>query len=164
MAEKGSEREHAQTVLAGIDGARAEFRAFLRSISADRLVQRPQSGEWSPIENLRHLVFAEELHTRRFMGERPWSGVGLAPHFLASEEGFADVGSAPSDDLETVLTAWDEVHARTRVFVAEASPEVLAGNVGGVDGKPLGEVLEGTASHDLYHFRIIKALLGIASA
>ena len=79
----------ATATLAAIDAQRSRLRELLLSADTSALAQRTSSGEWSPVENVRHLLFAEQLHFSQLLPEKQqWDSQGLAPHFLANEPPF----------------------------------------------------------------------------
>jgi hypothetical protein len=134
-------------ILAQIDEARARLRELLRSADGAQVVTRPASGDWSAIENVRHLIFAEQLHLGRFVPGRPaWSPAGLAPHFLAPEAAFRDVGTAPTTDLDELFDIWDTLHAPMREVVA-------------TENERLSEALRGNLQHLSFHLGIIERLV-----
>jgi len=143
---------------------RAQFYQTLRAADPERLTLCPEPGKWSALEHARHLLFAEDLYLNRWIlrNEEPWSPLGLLPAFLAREAAYADVGSQPTEDLEAVLAAWTDLHARTRQVIADLTPEVLQRNTRDVDfgQRTVGGVLQGMAWHDLHHIRAAMALLG----
>ena len=146
-----------QAVFSRLDDLRAGFRATLRGESPGLLVRRPRSSEWSAIECVRHLVFAEELYVNRWIlrNEQPWSKIAMLPDFLAKAPAYADVGSAPTEDLEGVLAAWDTIHTRTLGVLRSLTPALLRRDTSDVDfgqGR-VGGVLRGMALHDLTHIR-----------
>jgi hypothetical protein len=152
-------------VLNRLDDLRARFIAALRAADPALLQARPQPGEWSPVEILRHLVFAEDLYTNRWLlrNDEPWCRLGQRPAFLDGQPGYEEVGSQPSGDLETILAAWAGIHARLKDFVAELSPEDLRRETHDVDfgqGTVAG-ILQGLAQHDLVHIRQVEAVLNI---
>lgn len=100
------------TTVAEWDATRARLKALLRAQDARGLAQQPLSGDWSIIENVRHLLFAEQAHLRRFVPNGAgWSPVGLSS-FTRPE--IRAVGTKPTKDLETVLAAWDGAHRPIR--------------------------------------------------
>ncbi len=100
---------HAATELLGsIDEARSGLVALLRSKDAQALAKRPPSGEWSVIENVWHLLFADQLHLGKFLPDGfEWSRRGLSGR---TGRAYVEVGKDPTDDLKEVLRAWDVVH------------------------------------------------------
>ena len=127
-----------------IDRARSRLAKFLRAQDAKALATRPPSGEWSAIENVRHLLFAEQLHFSTVLpGRVEWSRIGLSGR---TGKAYADVGMEPSDDLEVVLKEWNGVHRAIRKGLKEA---------GDVERRPL----YGNVKHLNFHFDIIKTVL-----
>ncbi len=139
--------ENIHAVLASIGAEQSALRGLLRAANASAITQRPPSGEWSPLENVRHLLFAEQLHFRQFHSEKPpWSPLGLAPHFLAGEPPFKDVGGKATTDVEEVLRAWVDVHASTSALASSPNEK-------------LREALDGNLKHLQFHVGIIESLL-----
>ena len=153
----------ARGLLARLDEVRASFYARLRAASPDMLVAQPGPERWSALEHTRHLVFAEDMYLNRWLlrNDRPWCKLGFLPPFLEGNPAFAEVGTEPTTDLETVLTAWDALHAGMQAFVADITPEILRRDTSDVDfgqGR-VGGVLQGMAQHDLLHIRMAEAAL-----
>jgi uncharacterized protein YjbI with pentapeptide repeats len=156
--------EAVREVIARLEELRAAFRQRLRAADAELLAARPSADEWSALENVRHMLFAEDLYLNRFIlqNEKPWNRLGLLPDFLLSCEGYVGVGGESSDDLETVLAAWDTVHADTQAFLADLTPEKLRSPARNLDGelvKTVGQILQGLARHDLEHIRQAESAL-----
>ena len=72
---------------------------------------------------------------------------------------FEEVGSQPTDDLETILAAWAAIHSRLMDYVAGISAQDLRRETRDVDfGQgTVGGVLQGLAQHDLDHIRQAEA-------
>ena len=155
--------EDVRAVMKRLDEVRGRFSGVLRAADADSLITRPATAKWSALENVRHLVFAEDLYLNRWIlrNDEPWNRLGLLPAFLAGDPNYADVGSQPTDDLEAVLAAWEDINARVRTFVAGLTPEELHRDTSDVDfGQgTVGGVLQGMARHDLHHIRSAEALI-----
>ena len=49
-------------LMAELDERRAALYQLLRARKPAALAQRPDSGEWSVVENVRHLLYAEQRH------------------------------------------------------------------------------------------------------
>ncbi|MEX2226452.1 MAG: DinB family protein [Dehalococcoidia bacterium] len=65
-------------LVSEVDRARGRLRALLRSKNPGALARRPANGDWSIIENVRHLLFAEQAHLGRFLaGGFEWSPAGM---------------------------------------------------------------------------------------
>jgi hypothetical protein len=100
------------TLLQEIDAVRAQLRATLDRMPEAAVARRPPSGEWSILENVRHLLFAEQLHLGRFLRERPvWSPLGFTPETMRTMRKLPSV--SPTPRLVEVWAAWDEIHAAT---------------------------------------------------
>jgi hypothetical protein len=150
-------------VLSRLDELRGDFITSLRAADPALLQTRPQPDEWSPVETLRHLVFAEDLYTNRWLlrNDEPWCRLGQRPAFLDGQPGYEEVGSQPAGDLETILAAWASIHARLKDFVACLSPEDLRRETRDIDfgqGTVAG-ILQGLAQHDLVHIRQVEAAI-----
>jgi DinB superfamily len=101
----------------------------LRSADARVLSERPVSGKWSIIENVRHLLFAEQLHLGRFLPDgAAWRLTQRGKAFVIKggvvvfrrdgHQMLAEFdGAAPTEDLEEVLRAWDLIHRPIRKAV-----------------------------------------------
>jgi hypothetical protein len=139
----------ATATLAAIDAQRSQLRELLLSTDTSAVAQRTSSGDWSPVENVRHLLFAEQLHFSELLPEKqPWIAQGLAPHFLANEPPFKTVGTQPTTDLAEVLRAWDGIHASVATLASSSCDEKLA------------QALDRNLEHLQFHVAIIKSLLG----
>ena len=88
----------------------AELRALLERYEPAMLAKRPASGVWSAVENIRHLLFAEQGHLGRFVG----GGLGLSPMGMLNQglqrqkkKMIATiVGTNPTTDLTAVFDEW----------------------------------------------------------
>jgi uncharacterized damage-inducible protein DinB len=140
-----------------LEQRRAKFRARLRACDPAPLNAAPTPGEWSALQTLRHMVFAEDLYLNRYImrNDQPWNPHGLLPAHLLSDPAYAAVASAVDNSLETVLQAWDEVHTATRTLLQEITPARLRQDAPEFDQQPctVGNVLQLLARHDLDHMR-----------
>jgi hypothetical protein len=143
-------------VLRHLDELRADFAAWLRALDAETLLARPAPGEWSALENVRHMLFAEDLYLNRWLlrNERPWCRWGLMREFLAGQPGYAEA-IQPCEDLEAVLAAWEQLHGETWRFVESVTPEELHRDTSKIahGRSDVGQILQGLAEHDLVHIR-----------
>ncbi|MDA0352376.1 MAG: DinB family protein [Chloroflexi bacterium] len=99
-------------LLARIDQLRSGLYADLRARPRESLATRPTPEEWSIVENVRHLLYAEQLHlARSYLDDFAYSPIGMANNGRPRRSG---VGTDPTTDLEQVLTAWDAVHEAVR--------------------------------------------------
>ena len=135
------------TLLDRVDGVRRGLIGLLEAGDHAAYATRPASGEWSVVENVRHLLFAEQLHLGKFVPEGgAFSKLGLTPDFAKDIDQFSDVGTEPSEDLEAVIAAWDVIHE-----------SILNAVIDSADAKP--KDVQDHLDHLLYHFNIIKELL-----
>ena len=90
--------------LAAITEHKSRLRALLGQFEATSLATRPPSGEWSAIENVRHLILTTQFHLGPFVE----GGLGLSP--LGLPQGNHPDTNA-STDVAAVFTEWDRVYA-----------------------------------------------------
>jgi hypothetical protein len=111
--------------LLRIEEARATLHERLRAMAPVRLRERPGSGAWSPMENVRHLVFAEQHHFAPYLprGFR-WSSAGVPPPNRTGERRLSPVGSDPATGIDEVFDAWAKVSAVVRGLCMEAAGEL----------------------------------------
>jgi len=133
--------------LRSLEDERDALYALVRGVSAP-LALGPESGEWSVIENLRHLLYAEERHLlRRLTPGFTWTPLGLPTRGIVKRSG---AGSASSDDLDEVLAAWDATHARVLAALRSSAP-----------GSVPEDFLDGNLRHLRAHMRTIRRLLDV---
>ena len=138
--------ESAVELLAQVDAEQRRLRDLLAGVDEATLAQRPANGKWSVLENVRHLLFAEQLHLGRFApGNEPFSPLGLTPNNMNGPK-FRDVGSAPPSSVEEVLNAWEATHAVTRALPDSDTAEVR-------------KALNRNLRHLRAHTRVIERLL-----
>jgi hypothetical protein len=158
-------------LVAEVDGARRRLYALLRSADARALSKRTASGKWSVVENVRHLVFAEQVHLGKFLPDglawnpmrlpkrgKTFSVKGdevvlqyrerqLVPEYASAE---------PTEALEEVLRAWDLVHQPIRkALKAKGEDAAAAADAQYALGRHLG--------HLLRHVEVIEKQLARAS-
>ncbi len=105
-----------------IDRERARLRKMLSTKDTKVLARRPANGDWSTVENVRHLLWAEQLHLGRFLPDGvEWSRVGMTAY---RGRRFADVGTKPTTDIEQVFEEWDAVHKPLRKAVQSAGGDI----------------------------------------
>jgi molybdenum-dependent DNA-binding transcriptional regulator ModE len=107
-----------EELLDQIDEARERLYASVRARAPETLAQRPTPEAWSVVENVRHLLFAEQKHLGRLYAEGfAYSPIGLR---MDGRQRSSGAGSQPTDDVEEVLAAWDVVHEEVREAVERA--------------------------------------------
>ncbi len=155
--------DNVRQIMSRLDDLRATFYAQLRAIDHATLIKRPQEDEWSILEIVRHLLFVEDMYITwwTLQSETPLNDLGLRPTFLDNHPRFTNVGSQPSQDLETVLTAWTNIHQQTQTFLATITPNQLQRDTSDVDFGygTVGNILQGLANHDLHHIREAERLI-----
>lgn len=149
-------------LISDVDRARRRLYALLRSCDARVLSERPAGGKWSVIENVRHLLFAEQAHLGRFLPDgSAWRLTQRGTAFtvkggvvvLRSHERqlVAEYdGAAPTEDLEQVLRAWDLIHRPIRKAVKAT-------------GGDAQYELERNLKHLRRHVEVIEKLMARAS-
>ena len=159
--------ECVREVLQRLGSVRSEFTQFLQAADRVLLAARPTPEKWSAVENLRHLIFAEDLYLNRWLlqNEEPWCPQGLLPDFLANNPQYVGVGSQPCEDIDTLLTVWDGIHTRMMAFVDTITRAELQRKTSSVDfGQGIvGKILQTLAQHDLEHIRLAEAAVEKAS-
>src|SRR5262245_30990311 len=93
--------------LAAMTEHAGRLRALLAGFDRTALSTRPPSGDWSAIENVRHVLYAEQHHMGRFVPGR----LGLSPLGLPQGKHAAVTGTDPRTDLNAVFDEWERVHA-----------------------------------------------------
>lgn len=139
--------ENAGALLAAIEAKQARLREMLAGKDSAALAQRPASGKWSALENVRHLLFAEQAHLGRFIpGGVDWSPLGLAPRNSAGEKRLQALGGVEAPDVADVLAAWEAAHAAAKPFLDEDSERVR-------------KAMDGNLRHLRAHLKVIERLL-----
>ena len=128
-----------------LDASRRRLYKLVRAADQKALNKRPPSGAWSALENVRHLLFAEQLHFSVVLKSTvEWSPLGMTG--MRSQR-FAAVGTAKAPKLEEVLSAWDAFRAANR--------KALKGR----DDDALRKTLYGNTRHIRIHADVIERLL-----
>ena len=146
-----------------LETVREQFADRLRAVPPEHLIALTGDWQWSALEHLRHLLFAEELYTNRWIlrNNEPFSRLGLLPDWLEGKREYEAVGAEPTQDLDAVLTAWQRVHQRTRQVLDTLSENVLRRSVKDLSfGQSDVAAVFGTLTgHDLYHIRLAEWVL-----
>jgi uncharacterized damage-inducible protein DinB len=157
--------QNAATLASEVERARRRLYALLRSKDARVLSKRPASGEWSIVENVRHLIFAEQVHLGKFLPDAfAWSPGSLTQRgkaftvkgglvvFRRHERQLVAeyVGTEPKEDVEEVFRAWDLIHQPIRKAVK-------------AKGGDAQYALERHLQHLLRHVEVIEKQLARAS-
>lgn len=147
-----------------LETVRADLIRALRTASPEAANRRSADGAWSALENLRHLVYADEFYLHRLIlaDDAPLSDLGLVPEH-ARRSAPANVGTNPSTDLGEILAAWNAVHASIRTLLsslrrADLERPLPRGAFGG--RTTVGEVLAALPEHELHHIRCAERRIG----
>jgi hypothetical protein len=117
--------EGVSDLLGQIEAQQERLRVLLTGRDPAALVERSSRGEWSVIENIRHLLFAEQTHLGRLvLGGQRWSPLGFNPETMLMQKKFLLVETEAISDTEAVLSAWARVHAEIRGSMRDDSPQV----------------------------------------
>lgn len=140
-------REANRALLTALEAEQARLREMVAGRDAGALANRPRNGKWSVIENVRHLIFAEQSHFFRFTPGGPaWSRFGLPPDGMRGQKRFEEMVATETSDVGGVLAAWHSIHAKLRPHLQ------------GEDER-LGTALERNLRHLRTHIRVIERLL-----
>jgi hypothetical protein len=134
------------------EDAIAELRKRLRPVPRSRLDERPQSGEWSAMENVRHLIFSEQHHFSPYLKGFLWKSVGVPPRIRTGERRLCPVGKDPAATVDEVFDVWVKVHD---VVGARCLDEP-----DGLVRERLVRELGSDLRHLQLHARVIERLLG----
>jgi hypothetical protein len=139
--------ETPESILAEIEADQAKLRQLLAGLPDVSAATRPRTDTWSVVENLRHLLAAEELHLGQFVpGPRAYSAIGLPPAGLRKRPEFAGLHEAASPSIPEVMEEWEAAHATIRPY--------LTG-----DGEKLSYALWKNRRHLRGHIEVIERLL-----
>ncbi len=100
-------------LLASIDEEQYRLRQLLSGRNESLLAQRPPNGDWSVLENVRHLLFSHMTLLRD-------SGLESSPVARAGP-GLPDykLGGTPDSSVEEVLEMWHSAHIRALALAAQ---------------------------------------------
>lgn len=113
------EDEDVATLLAHIGEEQERLRALLAGKDEAFLAQRPPSGRWSVVENVRHLLFAEHAHFGRVLpGGVRFDTPGLPPQPVKDVRRQRMVGTEATG-LAELLAAWAALHERASALAGE---------------------------------------------
>jgi hypothetical protein len=124
---------------------------MLRPVTPLRLFEQPPSGEWSPMENVRHLIFAEQHHFSRYLRGFRWRSVGVPPPNRTGERRLNPAGGNPSTTVDEVFDVWVKVHDVVRARCIEEPNGLVRERL----VRELGDDLR----HLQLHARMIQRLL-----
>lgn len=135
------------SAFADLEAMREQLRTLIAGRDMATLSDPPANGAWSIVENLRHLLFAEQAHLGRFATPVPrFSALGLPPPGMMGNKRVGLAGTQPATDAFEVFAAWDACHAELR----QSLP---------FDDHPFQAALEKHLKHLRLHVGIIQRLL-----
>jgi hypothetical protein len=105
----------------------SKLRALPDRYEPAMLAGRPESGAWSAVENIRHLLFTEQSHLGRFVrGGLGLSPMGMLNQGLQRQKKMVAtiVGTNPTTDLTAVFDEWERVHAAACVGLDLSRPNL----------------------------------------
>jgi hypothetical protein len=112
-------------ILSAMTDHMAALRASLERYEPAFLSVRPPNGNWSAIENIRHILFAEQVHLARFVpGGLGLSPMGLAQGAMQGRKPIEIVGTEPTTDLATAFGEWARIHALACSRIDLCRPEL----------------------------------------
>ena len=156
-----------RSLIRRLDQIRDDLCRLVRSMPLDALTRRPGKDQWSALEHLRHLLFAEDLYINRWIlrSDTALSRLGNLPGFLRGRPGFEAVGTDRTTDVEKIIHEWAGIHKLTLAFVAAATADQLTTDTSDIDfGQgTVGGVLQGMAQHELHHVRRIEQAMAAAT-
>lgn len=137
--------------VAAITEHQTRLRALLDQYDETSLATRPPNGEWSAVENVRHLILTAQFHIGPFVE----GGLGLSP--LGLPQGIhPDVNA--STDVAAVLDEWERIYADLvdRLDVSDPARTVQVPRRG---FRVLGDQLQRFLRHQKAHGRLaVRAL------
>ncbi|MCA9830393.1 MAG: DinB family protein [Dehalococcoidia bacterium] len=135
------------TLLTEIETEQSRLRGLLSGRDEAFMAERPPNGTWSVLENVRHLLFAEQSHLGRFRaGGREWSPLGLPPTGMQGQRQLQVMAGTPTASVAEVMDAWVVAHASIRAGIE--------GDAGGA-----AKVLDRHLRHLRAHIKVIERLL-----
>jgi hypothetical protein len=112
-------------ILSAMTDHMAGLRASLGRYEPALLAARPPNGNWSAVENIRHVLFAEQIHLARFVpGGLGLSPMGLAQGGMQGRKPIEIVGTEPTTDLSTAFGEWERIHALACQHIDLSRPEL----------------------------------------
>ena len=121
----------AADLLASLEAEQHRLRDLLSGRDEAVLALRPPTGKWSVLENVRHLLFAEQAHLGQFVpGGYNWHPLGYTPETMLEAKKLSPADDAPVPNVAEVLQAWQTVHANTRAALADQDTDEVRYRLG----------------------------------
>ena len=144
------EQRRPAQIFASLVGERNRLELLLRGRPEARLAERPPNGKWSVVENVRHLLFAEQAHLGRLLPQgRRVSSLGLPQGSLWTRPEFRALVEDRERPLDAILAEWESFQQSVLATVEAAGPE---------NGVWLERLLRHQQAHILTIERLLRAL------
>lgn len=118
--------EAATGLLERIEAEREGLGAVLGRVPPATVARRPLARAWSVLENVQHLLFAEQLHLGQSVSkDAAWSPLGFTPATMRAMRKLPPVEGDGAPRLADVLDAWDRVHQETVQQLSDLPVESL---------------------------------------
>lgn len=123
---QNSEAVAARASMRRVEEGQAALRKILEGAKPAQLNKRPPSGAWSPMENVRHLLFAEQYHfTPHLPKGFRWASAGVPAPNKTGERRLSPVGSESGATVNDVFAAWAKINGVVRGLCAEPNYAVV---------------------------------------
>lgn len=107
-----------------LEAGRERLRQLVTGRDNAALAARPPNGAWSVVENMRHLLFAEQAHLGHMLPTPPtFSPLGLPPPGMMGNKRVGLAGTNPSENVAEVMAAWDAAHAEIKAQLPANDPK-----------------------------------------
>ena len=114
-------------LFAELEAERERLRQLISGRDNSELAARPPNGAWSVVENLRHLVFAEQAHLGHLLPAPPaFSPLSLPPPGMMGSKRVGLAGTVQSEDAAEVMATWDAAHAEIKAQPPADEPKFEA--------------------------------------
>jgi hypothetical protein len=136
-------------LMAEVEALRVHLREILDGKDPAVLSARPANGDRSILENLRHMLFAEEAHLGALLPGGPrFSELGLPPPGIQRQERFAMTRDVDTSAGE-VFARWETAHVYTR-------------DAAEIDTESVRKAIARHLKHQRSHAQVIERLLRAA--
>lgn len=123
---QNSEAAAARASMRRVEEGQAALRKLLEGAKLAQLTKRPPSGAWSPMENVRHLLFAEQYHFGPHLPKGfKWASAGVPPPNKTGERRLSPVGSQPDATVDEVFAAWAKINGVVRGLCSDPNPALV---------------------------------------
>ena len=165
---RASTPEGFRDALALIDEMRAETVGRAERMSEEQRQQRTPDGEWSVVENLRHLLFSESSWALRtaFGESDPFHPLGQPPDFAVEGAKAVGIRVGAEASFEDTVGALERQHARVRSRFDRLTQDELDAPCGdrgpgypGAYGGTVAAALLVCLHHEWDHHKIIERVI-----